>query len=29
MNEVLFIIIGAVAGLGIGYVVLVAVRKNN
>ena len=29
MNEVLFIIIGAVAGLGIGYVVLVAVRKKQ
>ena len=29
MNEVLFIIIGAVAGLGIGYVIFAAARKNN
>ena len=29
MNEVLFIIIGAVAGLGIGYVVFAAARKKQ
>ena len=29
MNEVLFIIIGAVAGLGLGYVVFAAARKKQ